>query len=42
MAAAAGHKFGKFIGEYCETALEPLLLLELPLSHIESVLNWNL
>lgn len=25
MAAAAGHKFGQFIGEYCETALEPLL-----------------
>jgi hypothetical protein len=25
MAAAAGHQFGQFIGEYCETALEPLL-----------------
>jgi hypothetical protein len=25
MAEAAGHKFGQFIGEYCESALEPLL-----------------
>jgi hypothetical protein len=25
MAEAAGHKFGQFIGEYCEAALEPLL-----------------
>ena len=25
MAAAAGHKFGQFIGEYCEAAMEPLL-----------------
>lgn len=25
MAEAAGHKFGQFIGEYCERALEPLL-----------------
>src|SRR5437879_6156581 len=25
MAEAAGHKFGQFIGEYCETAIEPLL-----------------
>ncbi|HUE15724.1 MAG TPA: hypothetical protein VMR25_16265 [Planctomycetaceae bacterium] len=25
MAEAAGHKFGQFIGEYCELAIEPLL-----------------
>ena len=25
MAKAAGHKFGQFIGEYCEKAIEPLL-----------------
>ncbi len=25
MAEAAGHKFGQFIGEYCEAAIEPLL-----------------
>lgn len=25
MAEAAGHKFGQFIGEYCESAIEPLL-----------------
>jgi hypothetical protein len=25
MAEAAGHKWGQFIGEYCESALEPLL-----------------
>jgi hypothetical protein len=25
MAEAAGHKFGQFIGEYCERAIEPLL-----------------
>lgn len=25
MAEAAGHKFGQFIGEYCEKAMEPLL-----------------
>jgi hypothetical protein len=25
VAEAAGHKFGQFIGEYCESALEPLL-----------------
>ena len=25
MAEAAGHKFGQFVGEYCEAALEPLL-----------------
>src|SRR5580704_10035669 len=25
MAEAAGHKFGQFIGEYCESAVEPLL-----------------
>jgi hypothetical protein len=25
MAEAAGHKFGQFIGEYCERAVEPLL-----------------
>jgi len=25
MAIAAGHKFGQFIGEYCERAIEPLL-----------------
>jgi hypothetical protein len=25
MAEAAGHKFGQFIGEYCEGAIEPLL-----------------
>jgi hypothetical protein len=25
MAEAAGHKFGQFIGEYCEAAVEPLL-----------------
>src|SRR5579859_4439585 len=25
MAEAAGHKWGQFVGEYCESALEPLL-----------------
>ena len=25
MAEAAGHKFGQFVGEYCEAALEPIL-----------------
>jgi len=25
VAEAAGHKFGQFIGEYCESAIEPLL-----------------
>ena len=25
MAEAAGHKFGQFIGEYCEAAMEPIL-----------------
>ena len=25
MAEAAGHKFGQFVGEYCEAAIEPLL-----------------
>ncbi len=25
MAEAAGHKFGQFIGEYCEAFIEPLL-----------------
>ena len=25
MAEAAGHKFGQFVGEYCEKAMEPLL-----------------
>lgn len=25
MAEAAGHKWGQFVGEYCESAIEPLL-----------------
>lgn len=25
MAEAAGHKFGQFVGEYCEARVEPLL-----------------
>ena len=25
MAEAAGHRWGQFVGEYCESAIEPLL-----------------